>query len=453
VQSQEKIPGSTPLTLQVYMNFPEIAHYSQEVSDPHSPNYRHFLTTAQLVKKFHLNVLLQHNIHALKKLGFTHVAADGLSIQATGTAQLVNTVFHTTMMRGQIADKKTVRHVTYPARNLTVPSSLTSIMNIGGLFTGLPIAVPQIAGHVQSPRALFPFISHLPNASESLSGPPLKRVSSPPAPSSSSQPEYTYSVTQDISSSAQMGLPYTFTITLYYNGSPVSEYSAESNSGYTDNDKIEYSTFGSYQGGQMNISEAALQSVSSYVLDMELTVSGSNIGYVKMPAITVSGSSADMTPSLSSWYAALGATQLIQKETSASTVPVVGIIAAAQPNVTDLKDFEEKYGLPSNSTVVAYGTSAGSGGSAYQQELELDMESVEKASPGATLEIYIMSDNSSGPLSAFNAIASQNSVDVVNCSYSFYAQDASNGSSFSQSLQQSIENGINEGITYCAAAG
>jgi subtilase family serine protease len=120
-----------------------LAGYAQQVSDPSSPLYRHYLTVGQFAARFGADAAQVSNVRgALAEAGVTvgAVAGDGLSLSASGTASEIEDAFGTELDRVTLRDGTTAyADVTNP----TLPSAAAdAVQAVTGLDT-LPAATPQ----------------------------------------------------------------------------------------------------------------------------------------------------------------------------------------------------------------------------------------------------------------------------------------------------------------------
>ncbi len=120
-----------------------LAGYAQQVSDPSSPLYRHYLSVAQFAARFGADPSQVASVRtALSQAGLAvgAEAADGLSLTASGTAAEIEGAFDTQLEHVTLADgTPAYADVTDP----TLPAAAAdAVQNVSGLDT-LPAAEPQ----------------------------------------------------------------------------------------------------------------------------------------------------------------------------------------------------------------------------------------------------------------------------------------------------------------------
>ena len=120
-----------------------LAGYAQQVSDPSSPLYRHYLSVDQFAARFGADASQVASVRtALSQAGLSvgSVAADGLSVTASGTAAEIEGAFDTQLEHVTLADgTPAYADVTDP----TLPAAAAgAVQNVAGLDT-LPAAAPQ----------------------------------------------------------------------------------------------------------------------------------------------------------------------------------------------------------------------------------------------------------------------------------------------------------------------
>jgi subtilase family serine protease len=126
------------LNLQV-PNMAALQSYADSVSDPHSPNYRNFITPAQIGEKFGQSPATIANIvNYLKSAGMTItlVAQDNLHVLADGTVSQVESAFHTSINNFHALNSQELGRTDYFSFSKVpqLPSQMASLVqHIGGL--------------------------------------------------------------------------------------------------------------------------------------------------------------------------------------------------------------------------------------------------------------------------------------------------------------------------------
>ncbi|HLI59846.1 MAG TPA: S53 family peptidase [Solirubrobacteraceae bacterium] len=120
-----------------------LAGYAQQVSDPSSPLYRHYLSVAQFAARFGAGAAEVASVRsALTQAGVSvgAVASNGLSLSASGTAAEIDDAFGTALERVTLPDGTSAyADVTNP----TLPAAAAAaVQAVAGLDT-LPAAAPQ----------------------------------------------------------------------------------------------------------------------------------------------------------------------------------------------------------------------------------------------------------------------------------------------------------------------
>ena len=140
------VAASAPLQITLALtpsNEPALAAYAQQVSDPSSPLYRHYLSVAQFASRFGADPAQVASVRtALSQAGLTvgAEAGNGLSLSASGTAAEIEGAFDTQLEHVTLPDGAAgYADVTDP----TLPAAAAdAVQNIAGLDT-LPAAAPQ----------------------------------------------------------------------------------------------------------------------------------------------------------------------------------------------------------------------------------------------------------------------------------------------------------------------
>jgi subtilase family serine protease len=120
-----------------------LAAYAQQVSDPGSPLYRHYLSVGQFAARFGAGASQVAAVRsALTQAGLEVGAgsADGLSLSASGTAAEIEGAFDTQLEHVTLSDG-TVAYVDVTDPTLP-PAAADAVQNVSGLDT-LPAAAPQ----------------------------------------------------------------------------------------------------------------------------------------------------------------------------------------------------------------------------------------------------------------------------------------------------------------------
>lgn len=140
------VASGTPLDLVVTLTRPDEAGekaYVAATADPGSPQYRHFLTPAQFAQRFGVpaaQVAKVRDFLSAGGLSVGHVSAAGDQLSVRGSADDVETLFHTAVHSFTAQGKRFVANLSAP----TFPSDLP-IANVVGLETLTSFAVPHHA--------------------------------------------------------------------------------------------------------------------------------------------------------------------------------------------------------------------------------------------------------------------------------------------------------------------
>jgi subtilase family serine protease len=140
------VAAATPvqLTLALTPSDPQaLAGYAQQISDPSSSLYRHYLSVGQFAARFGADAPQVASVRtALTQAGLSvgSVAADGLSVTASGTAAEIEDAFDTQLEHITLADG----HAAYAdVTDPTLPAAAAgAVQDVAGLDT-LPAAAPQ----------------------------------------------------------------------------------------------------------------------------------------------------------------------------------------------------------------------------------------------------------------------------------------------------------------------
>jgi subtilase family serine protease len=135
-----------------------LAGYAQQVSEPSSPLYRHYLSVDQFAARFGADASQVASVRtALTQAGLSvgSIAADGLSVAASGTAAEIEDAFDTQLEHVTLADgTPAFADVTDP----TLPTAAAgAVQDVAGLDT-LPAAAPEAL--LRSRRARPAVVAH-----------------------------------------------------------------------------------------------------------------------------------------------------------------------------------------------------------------------------------------------------------------------------------------------------
>lgn len=156
VQQSAEVPAGTSVTGAVAAGAPihvtlalapsdpqALSSYAQQVSDPSSPLYRHYLTVGQFAQRFGADAAQVASVRsALSQAGLSvgSVASDGLSLSASGTAAQIEDAFATRLERVTLPDGSGAYA---DVGNPTLPAAAAdAVQAVAGLDT-LPAAAPQ----------------------------------------------------------------------------------------------------------------------------------------------------------------------------------------------------------------------------------------------------------------------------------------------------------------------
>lgn len=391
--------------------------YAQSVSNPHSFNFHHFLTHAELMAQYGPSPNVVNNLtNFLHGQGFV-TRVSGQVIQVTGSVTQVNRLFSTNLTQYQY---KNLTFVAPQNGVVTIPPSLRIGYSLTGLTTNTLKPLSSIL-----PATSNVFIKHQPNTTTAPTGTTNTVTSGP------------MTVTAKLLTSGNQapGLAVHYLITATYKGQP-------------DPSAVLTGLGGPIQGASSAVPDTTVtnsqgQFVLSYTLSQSQSVSlaatvKDQYGYsaqIQLPVSTFSGSSVSVSPS---GYFFPGtsqpivtplnpgnlspntlyhANQLIQQAERKGPAQIAVFTAGTQTAIStsDVHQFAQKFYLNPPKVSLAY-----SGPNAYTQsyfpiqaELSLDLQMMETSSPGANIQIY-----AAGSLrSALNQVVSQNTANVFSLSY------------------------------------
>lgn len=151
-----RIPGSRTVSVSVSLAVRDSAAldaFLSSVYDPASPNYHHFLTTAEFAQRFGPVTSTQSSVMSWLRsqgLAVSGVSANGLQVMATGTASKLSSAFGTPVYSFQQGSRTFIAN----AAPIQVPASLASdIVAVSGLSTSVQ-QHPAPVAHL-SPAARF----------------------------------------------------------------------------------------------------------------------------------------------------------------------------------------------------------------------------------------------------------------------------------------------------------
>lgn len=404
-----------------------LAQYDQEVSDPSSPNYQHFLTHAQMMSLYGPSAQLASQVtQYLDGRGFK-VSQDGQMLNVTGPVSTINGLFSTHLERYSHNRHQFVA----PNGPVSIPSMLQQAEGITGLVVNT--ALPQLAGNL-TPASKMPMVTYAPQSA-------MK-----PAPSGNTNSNTTggMTVTAKLISNGvrEPGMAVRYLITVTDDGVP------DTTAGYA-------ALSGPYQGAEFPVDSTVTNAAGQFILDftvseaqqvsLALTVEdgNGNTGTVQLPtanfvghdvattsAASLFGSAASGTiiapwnPASNSVVEALHGTALEQQTTLHGPADLAVYTAADVANLSqqDVDQFAQQFGLkPPNVSVAYLGPNACTASNSectpymfdYQAELSLDMQMMETAAPGSNIQVY-----EAGSLrSALNQVVAQDTARVFSLSY------------------------------------
>src|SRR6202453_1664552 len=154
-------PTSTalPLTITLKPRDPAaLAAEAQEVSDPKSPEYRHFLTPSQFAQEFGpTTATIAQVSSSLQQAGLTvgEPSATGLSLPVAGTVAQVQSAFSTPISKYRLSSGKTgYDNATAPEVDTTVAPQIEGILGLDTLSPPQPsTSVPEASRAAPHPTA------------------------------------------------------------------------------------------------------------------------------------------------------------------------------------------------------------------------------------------------------------------------------------------------------------
>ncbi|WP_037576473.1 S53 family peptidase [Phaeacidiphilus oryzae] len=132
---QGGVSSSTQLTARVYLagrDQADLAALAEQVSDPSSASYRHYLTAAQVKQRFEPSAGQIAAVRSwLTKAGFTVTGANSHYLTVRGSAAAAQTAFATPLHNYRTSGGATYRA---PARTASVPASIAGdVLSVTGL--------------------------------------------------------------------------------------------------------------------------------------------------------------------------------------------------------------------------------------------------------------------------------------------------------------------------------
>ena len=439
--------------------------YAQSVSEPSSPNYRHFLTAAQTMAAYGPSAQTVSALTAyLSQRGFT-TALDGQILQVSGTVGQVDALFATHLVaiapppeRRALPLPSAFNPTVAPDSPLTIPDVLRAAAGITGLVRDQvsPLGTATPLGRA---NVALPATGALPGAPTGTS----TQASSGP---------FTVKATLLTPGSVEPGMVVRWLLTATLDGAP--DASAQTTSLATTSALPAYAFWDSTPttaAGQWLVGTTAAE---SGVMGFVATVSdGTNSVQIALPAANFFGPNVatcnlvgtptvcPYNPTYNSLNAAYGATGVagLPATRGRPTIAVFTAGAVTAPSVSDVDTFAKTFGLPAPAVTVAY---AGADAcqptnsqcapylQGYEVELSLDLQMLETSSPAASIQVY----ESSSLREALNAVVQQDSARVFSISYGAgemaeYAYDSTAQSTWDLLAQEATV----EGITITVAAG
>ena len=148
---QGPLPSTTPLSVTVELNPTDPAglqQMAQEVSDPSSPSYRHFLTSDEFTSMFGAPASAVSDVEdwaTANGLSITSGSSNQLSVEVSGTASALESAFGISIDQVQLADG------TDTYANLTGPSLPSAIAGAVEAVVGLDDLIPPQPADLETP--------------------------------------------------------------------------------------------------------------------------------------------------------------------------------------------------------------------------------------------------------------------------------------------------------------
>lgn len=409
-----------------------LARMAEEVSNPKSPMYHHFLTHAQAMARFGPDVTLANQIIKNFEQAGMHATLQNQMVMVSGTVGQVNTLFNTQMTQYKQGSSQFVA----PNSALTLPSWLRSAASLTGFAQGTPTASVPLAKHLETTWAPKSHMKRTPN------GPTA----------SASNGALSVTVTRITSGSRAPGLAVRYLVTSTLNGQPDPNATVENLTGPYAGYPGLVMQYDNPPAGQMVVDFTMSQ---QQTISMALTVVDPTTGdtaTVQLPAASFVGPSAKATnihpfmgeygfkgkmitplnPKNNNINNILNAQQLVQAGTryeSAGYAPSIGVYTAGGISSNgsytgigfgvpenDANMFSQKFHLPPEHFSVGYVGPNSYADPTYggiEGEMSLDLQMMETSAPGSNITVY-----SAGSLrSALNQVDAQDAVSVFSISY------------------------------------
>lgn len=415
-----------------------LAAYAQAVSDPASPQYRKFLTPAQVAALYGPAPSLVGRLEAyLAQKGFT-ATLSGQVLQVSGTVAQVDALFSTTLVEQPAAPQppgppgglargrgpgQFLRVA--PATALSIPSALRTAVGITGLTRGNLTPLSTGVSLASQSEVRYASAADLPAAP---TGPTAQATSG------------AFTVTAQALETRPIapGMAYHWLITASLNGQP-------------DPTAALTGMAGDFQGAPGFVDTTVTNQAGQFVLDTTVSqaqsvrfaaqvssdpgTAGAATATVALPVATFKGAGINtcplgpngeavicpFDPAYNSLNAAYDATGLaaVPAAKGAATVAVYSATSEDRISKADVAAFANTFGLAAPSVSLAYrgaGTCASVSACqspGYEEEMSLDLQMIETASPGASILIY-----AAGSLrDALNAVDVQDRAKVFSISY------------------------------------
>lgn len=410
---------------------------AQAVSNPHSPDYHHFLSHAQAMAEFGPSpALVNQLVSGFQQAGFQAVQQNQM-IKVSGTVAQVNQLFNTQMTQYQQGSDQ------YQAPNsaLSLPDWLRGAESLTGFAQGTPSTGFTTAKHLSAQFA--PKSAMLPTPAGSTS--------------TGSNDGYTVTVSRVTNGSRTPGLAVRYLVTVTQNGQPVTDPIAVA------------SLQGPFAGAsslvQWYTNPPAGQILMDFTMSQQQSISmlatfaitdpntGASLGTVsvQLPSASFVGPNAKTAvmpefaqygitaPLVAPWnpsnnnvdsaFDAAGLVNQTLQYDAYGITPTIGVYTAggisSNGNVSgisfsvpegDANLFANQFNLPAESYAVGYVGPNSEPDATYggiEGEMSLDLQMMETSAPGAHIVVY-----SAGSLrSALNQVDAQDQVNVFSISY------------------------------------
>jgi subtilase family serine protease len=146
-----------------------LSRYAQAVSDPSSPDYRHYLTVAQFAQRFGASPAAQQSVLAsLRAHGLRPgaLSANDLTVPVTATAATVANAFSVALSRFRVPALGTqAAHTAYaanraPALDANIAGDVQAVIGLNDLATPQPLMVPPHRTAASTTRSVAPAQEH-----------------------------------------------------------------------------------------------------------------------------------------------------------------------------------------------------------------------------------------------------------------------------------------------------